>query len=72
MAAIYPIKLYFNLNYLYLGVPIVAQQKQIQLGTTRLWVQSLASLSGLKILHCHELLCRWQMWLGSCVAVAVV
>ena len=21
--------------------------------------------------HCCELWCRWQMWLGSCVAVAV-
>ena len=31
-----------------LVVPIVAQQKQIQLVTMRSWVQSLASLSGLK------------------------
>ena len=33
-------------------------------------VQSLALLSGLRILHCCEL--WWQMWLGSGVAVAVV
>ena len=54
------------------GVPVVAQQKRIQLGTMRLRVQSLASLSGLRIWHCHELWCRLQMWLRSCVAVAVV
>ena len=37
------------------GVPIVAQWKRIQLGTMRLQVRSLASLSGLRIQHCHEL-----------------
>ena len=37
----------------------------------RLWVQSLASLSGLKIWHCHELWCRSQTRLGSGIAVAV-
>jgi len=37
------------------GVPVVAQGKQIQLGIMRLRVRSLASLSGLKIQHCHEL-----------------
>ena len=31
------------------GVPTVAQQKGIRLVTTRLWVQSLASLSGFRI-----------------------
>ena len=35
-------------------------------------VLSLASLSGLRIRRCRELWCRWQMWLGSGVAVAVV
>ena len=30
----------------------MAQQKRIQLGTVRLQVQSLASLSGLRIWHC--------------------
>ena len=34
------------------GVPIVVQWKGIRLGTIRLWVQSLASLSGLRILCC--------------------
>jgi len=33
----------------------VAQQKQIWVGTMRLRVQSLASLSGLRIQCCHEL-----------------
>ena len=36
----------------------MAQRKRIQLGTTRLQVQSLASLSGLRIRRCHELWCR--------------
>ena len=33
------------------GVPVVAQQKRIQLESMRMWVQSLASLSGLRIHH---------------------
>ena len=53
-------------------VPIMAQQKLIQLGTMRLWVQSLAQLNGLGIQHCHELWCRSQLRLGSGIAVAVV
>ena len=36
----------------------------------RMWVWSLASLTGLRIPCCHELWCRSQMWLESCVAVA--
>ena len=35
-------------------------------------VRSLASLSGLRIGHCHELWCSSKAWLGSSVAVAVV
>ena len=50
----------------------MAQWKQIQLVTMRLWVQSLASLSGLKIWHCRELWHKSQMWRRSGVAVAVV
>ena len=50
----------------------MVQQKQIQLGTTRLRVRFLASLSELRIQHCHELWCRSQTKLGSGVAVAVV
>ena len=54
------------------GVPIVVQRKQIQLGTMRLQVRSLALLSGLRIRHCHELSCRLQTQVGFGVAVAVV
>ena len=50
-------------------VPVVAQQKQIQLETVRLQVPSLASLSGLRIQRCRELWCRLQTRLGSGVAV---
>ena len=52
------------------GVPVMAQQKWIWLGTLRLWVWSLALLSGLRIWHCHELWYRSQTWLASGVAVA--
>ena len=54
-----------------LGVPVMAQQKQIQLGTMKLWVRSLALLSGLRIQRCHELWCRPQTLLGSGIAVAL-
>ena len=50
----------------------MAQQKQIRLVSMRKWVRSLASLSGLRIQHCHELWCRSLMQLGSGVVVAVV
>ena len=52
-------------------VPILAQWKQIQLGTMSLWVWSLASLSRLRIWHCRELWCRSQMWLRSGIAVTL-
>ena len=54
------------------GVPVVAQWKQIRLGTMRLQVRSLASLTGLRIRRCRELWCTSQTRLGSGVAVAVV
>ena len=38
----------------------MAQQKRISLGTMRLQLQSLASLSGLRIWHYHELRYRSQ------------
>ena len=53
------------------GVPVVAPQKRIRLGTMRLLVRSLASLSGLKIWCCCELWCRSQTQLRSGVAAAV-
>ena len=53
------------------GVPIMVQWKQIQLGTVRLQIYSLASLNGLRMLLCPELWCKSQMRLRSGVAVAV-
>ena len=50
----------------------MAQLKQIQQGTMRLQVQSLASLIRLGILRCRGLWCGLQMWFGSRVAVVVV
>ena len=52
-------------------VPIMAQQKQIRLGTMSFQVQSMASLSRLRIQCCRELWCRLQTRLGSGVAMAV-
>ena len=63
---------YINIYKSKLGVPIVAQQKQIRLGTMKLQVQSLASLSGLRIWYCRELWCRSRMRLRSGVAVCGV
>ena len=54
------------------GAPVVSQQKQIQLVSMRMRVQSLASLSELRIRCCRELWCRLEMQLGSQVAVALV
>ena len=50
---------------------LVAQRKQIWLASMRTQVQSLASLSGLRVLHCHGLWCGSQMWLGSGITQAV-
>ena len=53
---IHDIKYIIYYTYIkYMGVPIMTQQKRIQLGTIKSLVQSLASLSGLRIWHCHEL-----------------
>ena len=43
------------------GSPHVVQRKPIQLGNMSLQVQSLTSLSGLRILRCHDLWSRSQM-----------
>ena len=53
------------------GVPVVEQQKHSQLVSMRMRVRSLISLRGSRILHCPELWCRSQMWLGSHIALAV-
>ena len=55
---------------MWVGVPVVAQQVKNQIVSVRMQVQSLASLSGLRIWHCSKLLQRSQMWLGSGIAVA--
>ena len=55
----------------WVGVPTVAQWKRTQLGSMRMWIPSLASLSGSRIWHCHELWCRLKTQLRSDVAVAV-
>ena len=52
-------------------VPIVSQQKQIWWISMRMWVWSLALLSGLRMRHCHELWYRSQTWLRSHIAVTV-
>ena len=40
------------------GVPVVTQWKRISIVSMRMWVRSLAALSGLRIRHCSELWCR--------------
>ena len=47
---------------------VVVQWKRIWLGTMRLPVWSLASLSGLRIRCCCELWCRSKTWLRSWVS----
>ena len=48
--------------------PLWLSRLQTQLASMRTWIQSLASLSGLRIWCCCELWCSLQMWLGSGVA----
>ena len=49
----------------------MAQWKGIRLVTIKLQVQSLTSLSGLRIRRCCELWCRLKTWLRFAIAVAV-
>ena len=58
-------------NLLQKEFPLWLSSQQTQLASMRRKVQSLASISGLRIQHCHELWCRSQTQLGSCVAVAL-
>ena len=58
------------------GAPVMVQGKRIRLGTMRVRVRSLASLSGLRIWRCHELCCvgrrcDWDPVLLWCRPVAV-
>ena len=55
-----------------IGIPVMAQWKQIRLASMRTQVRSLASLSGLRMQHCYERWCNSQMMLRSGIAVAVV
>ena len=55
-----------------LGFPVMAQQKRIWLVSMKMWVRSLASLSGSGIQRCCELWCRSQTQLGSHIAVAAM
>ena len=54
------------------GVLVLAQWEQIWLASMKTQVQSLASLSGLRVQHCCDLWCSLQTWLRSGIAVAVV
>ena len=64
--------IYINSEHLnHSGVPVVAQQKRIQLVSMRMLVQSLALLSGLGICRCHELWCKLQIGFRSLIAVAM-
>ena len=49
---------HFVLKMDFVGIPIVAQRKQIQLVPMRTWVPPLALLSGLRLWCFHELPCR--------------
>ena len=60
----------YHIQSINVGVSIMAHREWIQLGTMRLRVWSLASLSGLRIWHCHVLWYRSQTQLRSCTAVA--
>ena len=53
------------------GVPLMEQHKWIWLVSMRIWVQSLALISGSGIECCYDLWCGSQMCLRSGVAVAV-
>ena len=54
-------------------VPVVVQWKRIRLGSMQMWVRSMASLSGLRIRHCHELRCRITdaAWIWRCCGCGV-
>ena len=65
-------------GYTFMYLKIVGEEflswrsgKQIQLGTMRFQVRSLASLSGLRIRFCRGLWCGSQTQLGSGIAVSV-
>ena len=54
-----------------LGVPVWLGRLQISLVSMRMWVQSLAEISGLRMWHCYELWCRSKTQPGFGIAVTV-
>ena len=50
----------YEKKFLVKSIPIVAQRKQTWPASMRMWVRSLASLSGLRIQRCCEPWCRLQ------------
>ena len=63
---------YFKNNSNILGFLSWLSRLRTRLVSMRMWIQSLALLSELRIQCCSELQCRSQIWLGFGVAVAVV
>ena len=61
-----------NIKTRLLELPLWLSGLRTQLVAMRMQVQSLASLSGLRVWHCHKLQRRSQMLLRSSIAVAVV
>ena len=61
---------FFSRNVQVLKFPLV-RLLGTQLVSVRMWVQSPAMFSGLRIWYCHELWCSLQMQFGSGVPVAV-
>ena len=68
----YSMLINWRIKTIWSGVPIMAQKKWTWWSFMRMWAQSLASFSGLKIQCCCKLKYRLQMWLRSSIAVAVV
>ena len=68
---------FFHLSYeatvnMKAGVPLVTQQKLIQLVSMGMWVRSLPSLSGSGTRPCQELWCRSRIQLSSTIFMVVV
>ena len=70
---LWPLLLTLSLKTL-AGVSVMAQQKQIWLGTMRFWLRSLASLSGLRIWCCcgSRGVGRWlELWLVPSLGISI-
>ena len=60
-----------HLNLQLWEIPLWLWSEEPDIVSVRMWVQSLASLSGLRILSCCKLWPRLQIWLRSTVALTV-